>query len=127
MCGTCFIDPAGPRNFPWHFLYLGIVLTADQFVDTGAMKSLFAEHLANWGVTSHQPIGSVTIALRNEDIVELVRAQPERDFWLPSGLAGTAEEMAQSSHDLVSAGAGRVFLLSRKATPAARPKLPRYW
>lgn len=123
----CFIDPAGPRNFPWHFLYLGIVLTADQFVDTGATKSLYVKRLANWGVTSPQPIGSVIIALRNEDIVKLVRAQPERDFWLPSGLAGTAEEMAQSSHDLVSAGAGRVFLLSRKATPAARPKLPRDW
>jgi len=123
----CFIDPAGPRNFPWHFLYLGIVLTADQYIDTGAANKQYVARLADWGVTSHQPIGTVIIALRNEDILKLARAQPERDFLLPSALRGTAEEIARSEHDLASVDAHLLLILSKKAIPAAHPKLPRYW
>jgi hypothetical protein len=122
----CFIDPAGPRNFPWHFRYLGIVLTAGSLTGTEA-RNQYLKRLADWGVQSGQPIGSVIIARGKEDILTLARARPESDFLLPSGWRDTAEEMAQSGHDLVSADGQAVLLLARKGVPAVHPELPRYW
>jgi len=123
----CFIDPWGTYGFPWHFRYLGVALTSAQYIESGTSQAPYAQRLSDWGVTSHQPIGSVIIALRDQDVSKLIRFRPGYDYLLPTRLRETATEAAQSTHDLVPAKADKLLLLSRERIPGSHLKLPRYW
>ncbi|MEN6608096.1 MAG: hypothetical protein ABFD60_12700, partial [Bryobacteraceae bacterium] len=123
----CFIDPWGTYGFPWHFRYLGVALTSTQYIESGASQAPYAQRLSDWGVTTHQPIGSVIIALRDQDVSKLIRFRPDYDYLLPTRLRGIATEAARPAHDLVPAKAGKLLLLSRERIPGSHLKLPRYW
>ncbi len=119
----CFVDPSGQvgRIIP-HYPFLGIVLTADQFVGLPELMPGFRTRLAAWGMNSTEPVGT-SITLRTpSDLVSILHARPDIDAYVPVEWDEVAKAVA-ASHWFEQFSDSRAFLLSR--TAHVRPGPPR--
>jgi len=125
----CFLDPTGylPRFAP-SYAFLGVVLTAQQFVDMHRLEPRYRARLRAWGEDSSEPIGTTILINDPGDLALILRARPADDFYLPSAWVGAAGP-AEATHQLVRYSATRAFLLSRNARlrPQPIPRLPSPW
>ena len=99
-----WLDPSANRpRLPLDFEYLGITVTAGEF--TKLNPAAFAARLREWNLDSTKPIATAILAQTPQQIVDLIAAHPEVDFFAPMSTKSPA-------HAVLPAG-NRVFLLSR--------------
>ena len=126
----CFLDPAGAvAHAVPHYRQLGIILDVGQFTALPILLHGFEQTLQEWGLNSTEPIGSVIVLHSPTEMVNIFRARPGSDFYLPSSWEADVSAVAQSTHDLVRYSAGRIFFLSRSAhqRPREAPGIPARW
>jgi hypothetical protein len=107
----CFpANEAAYRRYGLDFRYLGVALTTEEFLSRNRLEPEFARRLAEWGLPSTEPIGTVILAGSDKDAVGLIEASPQADFLVPAAILGL---LSRHKHEIREAAAGRVFLLAR--------------
>ncbi|HEY7387455.1 MAG TPA: glycosyltransferase family 39 protein [Bryobacteraceae bacterium] len=115
-------DTAAQRP-PLDFAALGIAVTVPEFNHLDALLAGWRARLADFGLPSTTPVGTVITAGSAAEIQDLISAHPEIDFWIPASLLRRLS--LSLVHRVQPAGAG-VFLLAPKAdsfTPARSCRL----
>jgi hypothetical protein len=110
-------NTATPRP-PLDFTALGINITVPEFNHLNALLPAWRARLADFGLPSTAPVGTVITAGSTAEIQDLIVAHPETDFWIPASLLRRLS--LTLVHRVQPAGAG-VFLLAPEAgsfTPA---------
>ena len=124
-----FVDPAGaiPRTVPY-YVPMGIVLTARQFMELPTLLPQYRNELEKYDWKSTEPVGTVIYLSQPSDLSQIVRAYPGSDFYIPDSWKFALDE-SSSSHELMPASTGRVFLLSKSAKLRSDrlPSLPVPW
>lgn len=112
-----FLDPSGEiaRLGP-HYVYLGVTLNTSQALALPSIQQKFESRLLAWGLNSTEPIGTTITARTPKDLLQLVRAFPESDLYLPEELWRQAR--IENTHYVFMALAGRVLALAREAPHA---------
>lgn len=106
----CFLNThPDPPPLPLDFRYLGIALTVPEFNDFARLAPVFAQRLAEFGLASSQPVGTVILARSPGELVTLIAGHPESDFSVPTDLGPVQD----ASHIAWNETAGRFFLLAR--------------
>jgi hypothetical protein len=103
---------------PLDFDYLGIALSTEEFNRGHAATAVYAERLAAFDMPSAESVGTVIWASSQAELETLIAAHPEADFFVRQELHRRLPP--SPAHDAVTAGGGRVLLLSRMAK-AHRP------
>jgi Dolichyl-phosphate-mannose-protein mannosyltransferase len=116
-----FIDRDGVvvRYAP-HFTYLGITVTVDQFLHFDELYAGFLDRLRSWGLNSPEPLATSIVANSPADVARLAEGRPESDFFLPRDLVEALPEDTLTTHEVLPAGNGRLFLLARQSYSAAK-------
>ena len=106
----CFLDVnPDPPPLPLDFRFLGITLTVPEFNDLARLAPVFTQRLADFGLPSPQPVGTVILARSGKELITLIAAHPQSDFSVPTGLG----PLQDASHVAWNETAGRFFLLAR--------------
>ena len=98
------------------FRRMGIVQPVAEF-NAGEHQARYSAELRNWGLPNDDALGTVIAWERPEELVELVRANPDRDFLFPKGEPPSTE----THHRKVAGNGGATLLLSHRALPRAKP------
>jgi hypothetical protein len=112
----CFLDPSGSvaRSVPY-YPALGITLSAEQFIQLPSLLPKFEQRLRAWGLASpDEAIGSAITLRAPAQLIDIVRARPGSDFYVPSGWTGVLSQPLPA-HRTFRYSARRVFLLSDRA------------
>lgn len=113
----CFLGPEESyRRYGLDFRYLGIALSEDEFRKRAQLEPEFRRRLAEWGLDSSEPIGTVILARTAGEAAALVAAEPGSDFVVPE----RTRALLPNTHEIREAGPGLLFLLAREATRPAR-------
>lgn len=125
-----WIDPSGGvQRLAPQYVYLGITVTAQQFEEIERWEPQFRERLREWGVDSGEPIATSVVADSDADIVKIVAAHPDADFYLSKKFRPVLEGAA--THEFIAGSDQRFFLLARqkpeRPTSAVKFTLPRNW
>lgn len=106
----CFFDAnPNPSPLPLDFRALGITLTVPEFNDLARWMPVFESRLADFGLPSTQPVGTVILARSAEEVRALIAGHPNSDFSVPTGLRGVQD----AGHVAWNETANRFFLLAR--------------
>jgi 4-amino-4-deoxy-L-arabinose transferase-like glycosyltransferase len=108
-----YLDPStGRRHYPLDLEYLGILMTAPDYIRLAEVRPKYEQRLRDWGLDHGDPIATAILAPTLDQIQALVHDHPTSDFLLP------AEWAAQDAgiHEVVIAGSDRELLLSRETT-----------
>lgn len=100
------------------FPSMGITVTAEQFDNLAAWMPQFRQRLREWGVESGDPIASLIVAATPEQLMDVVRAHPRSDFFMPARFRAAAKAADGGEHEWVDATPRYFLLLSRE--PVAR-------
>lgn len=109
-------------GFTLDFRAMGVALPVDEFNNLAAARERYAPRLREWGLTGDAALASVIGWEEFEDLVELVAANPGRDFLIPArefGPPGILDRLADdASHQLhgKQPDSPVLLLLSRQAT-----------
>jgi hypothetical protein len=113
----CFRDPQGITvKYAPYFVDLGITVNSAVFADLERWEPIFRERLRAWGLNSSEPIATTIVAASDADFAGIVQSHPDSDFYLPVSLEPAVLAAAQSTHALVAASPGRLFLLANHTT-----------
>jgi hypothetical protein len=77
---------AAPQRPPLDFAALGITVTVPEFNRLDTLLPTWRSRLADFGLPSTEPVGTVITARSIADIRDLVAAHPEADFWLSASM-----------------------------------------
>ncbi len=111
----CFMDPR--EHLPTHGLdlrYLGIHVTAAQFVELERWRPVFRQRLRAWNLDSDEPLASVIAARSTAELASVIAASPHSDFFLPASLHTALEPHVQATHRILPASPAYVFLLAHR-------------
>lgn len=109
-----YIDPADVvRKYAPHYAYLGIAVTADQFLHLPEERAVFLQRLKDWGVDSDEPLATAIGVPSEAQVSDLIRAYPRSDFLVPASLGAQLPSAALSEHDVLRSESGW-FLLARQ-------------
>jgi hypothetical protein len=97
------------------FRRMGIIQSVADF-NPGQGQGRYSAELRNWGLQNDDALGTVIAWERPEELAELVKANPDRDFLFPKGEPPSAE-----THRTVTGNGGARLLLSHRALPRAKP------
>ncbi|SPE37488.1 Glycosyl transferase, family 39 (fragment) [Candidatus Sulfopaludibacter sp. SbA3] len=111
--------PSSDEHYAMDFASMGIILTAAQFNHLADRESGFRRRLAEWGIDSAAPIGTLIVARSLAELSGIVKAHPASDFLMPNRYLPAA---ASDAHVLIDAAPGHFFLLSRSTLPAPPPR-----
>ena len=95
------------------FRRMGVILSIAEFNDLAGARARYAPKLLAWGLPNDTALGGVIGWERGDELAELVKANPERDF-----LFGKGEPPSAGTHRSV-VGSGATLLLSHHALPRA--------
>lgn len=101
------------------FPSMGITVTAAQFDNLAAWTPQFRQRLREWGVLSDEPIATLIVAAAADQLMDVVRAHPESDFFMPDRFRSAAKAADGAGHAWVDEPRGYFLLLSRHAVPRA--------
>ena len=122
------VDPTRivARAVPY-YVPLGIVLTARELMSLQDLLPGYQERLGQWGLHSTEPVGTTILLNAPEELLDLIRALPQSDFYLPSDWTAVVQA-AEPDHRVMRPSPGRVFLLSKSAQPSKlHASLPPRW
>jgi Dolichyl-phosphate-mannose-protein mannosyltransferase len=103
------------------FPSMGITMSAGQFDDFGKWESHFRAILRQWGIDSSEPLARLIVAATPAQMMDVVRAHPLMDFFMPDRYRAAAEAAAGAGHDWAMAPPGYFLLLARRRLPRANP------
>jgi hypothetical protein len=103
-----------PGKYGLDFASMGIILSAQQFIDLPRGMPAFRQSLRAWGLESVEPVGAVIFVRSPEETAAIVATHPDSDFFLPADRA----PLPSAAHDAVKVSADYFLLLSRHALPA---------
>jgi hypothetical protein len=117
-----FIDNEGiVERYARHLVYLGVTMKAEQFVELERWRDIYSERLRAWGVRTTQPLGTAIVARSQREVGMLAARSVTTDFFLPEELLAVLPPGTRSTHSVVPAANGRVFLLAKpRATSEER-------
>ncbi|HET9320122.1 MAG TPA: hypothetical protein VFO27_10105, partial [Bryobacteraceae bacterium] len=127
-----FFDPGeiALRVVP-HYGYLGITVTLDEFERLDQLGPMYAARLKDWGLHSTEPMATSIVSTSQDGFLQLLRACPHADFYLPARDLPAAEQIVQAAHRKTFLANGRVLLLALQppgSIPTARKWiLPANW
>jgi hypothetical protein len=90
-----------PARYGLDFRYLGINVTARQFVELEKWRPIFAQRLRAWGLDSDEPVASFIVARSTDEVLAIILARPQSDFFLPEELRSGLEPRIGPAHRLV--------------------------
>ena len=102
------------------FRYLGINVSASQFIELDQWRPVFRERLKTWNLDSDEPIASVIIARSAEELAQVILSRPQTDFFLPAELRAALEPRVQTTHWVLPASPEKFFLLARVRSRTSR-------
>jgi 4-amino-4-deoxy-L-arabinose transferase-like glycosyltransferase len=103
------------------FPSMGITVTAAQFDNLPAWMPQFRQRLRAWGVTGDEPIATLIVAATPEQLMDVVRAHPQSDFFMPARFRASAKAADGAGHDWRDAGSAYFLLLSQTRQPRQTP------
>jgi hypothetical protein len=117
----CWVAPleAIARYSP-HNVYLGVTVTAEQFLALDRWKPQFEESLRDWKLDSTEPLATAIVAASEAGVLQMIQTHARSDFFLPAGMRGSIEAAVPGTHQLVAATQERFFLLANQTQPVAR-------
>jgi len=112
MLGPPPASPSGALDFR----RLGIVLTATEYLDIDRSRDQYAARLRQAKMRSTEAVGTLVTG-DEAGLLRIVQAHPEADFFLPEHLRALFPPDLETHHEVVRAGGGYFFLLSRDEWP----------
>jgi hypothetical protein len=105
------------------FQSMGITMSAEQFDNFDAWEPHFRAVLRKWGLDSGEPLARLIVAATPTQLVEVVRAHPLADFFIPDRYRAAAKAAAGAGHEWAEAPPGYFLLLAPQRLPRAiRPQ-----
>ena len=113
------IDPAKVSSYMYD---LGLILTAEQFKKLPKWEQICGRRLRAWGLADDAPVGTLIVVDSTEELMDLIRSSPQRDFFLPERYRQElTSEGELADHEPASSEAGRFFLLSKTSSRRDAP------
>ena len=110
----CFIDPADSTpSYGPDFRYLGIHVTAAQFLDLDRWRPVFRQRLRTWNLDADEPLATALTVRSPAELAALIAASSRSDFFLPTSLRAALEPPTQATHRAFLASPDYFFLLTR--------------
>ena len=108
-------------------IWLGIEMAAAEFCGMPS-GPLYEERLKAWHAPGTSAIATTIVARSPEEVAEVIRCSPDRDFMLPDELRTLGIEAGSVTHRPVSLGPGRLFLLATNSVqrPPDHPRRERW-
>lgn len=103
------------------FPSMGITVGAEQFDDFDKWAPHFRAVLRQWGIDSDEPLARLIVAATPEQMMDVVRAHPLMDFFVPDRYRATAQAVTESGHEWRAAPPGYFLLLAPQRLPRAAP------
>ncbi len=99
------------------FLYwLGCIMSAKDFRDFRTTSQLYESRLRSWKCYSCTgSLGLVIMARSEQELAEVVKISPERDFSFPEQMRALALSAGGAAHTATPTQAGRFFLLANRS------------
>jgi hypothetical protein len=94
-------------------------MSAAQFDDLDAWKTHFRAVLRQWGVDSDEPLARLIVVSAPAQLMDLVRAHPRTDFFLPDRYRPAAQAADGAGHEWLNAPPGFFLLLAARQMPRA--------
>jgi len=109
-----FVDRDGVvERYARHLAWLGITMPAAQFADPDRWLPIYAQRLEDWGLKTTKPLATAIVARSEEEAIRLTLNKRDSDFFLPQTLLSKLPPQTWTTHSVVPAGNGRVFLFSK--------------
>jgi hypothetical protein len=102
---------------------MGITMTAGQFDNFDAWTPHFRAVLRQWGIDPGEPLARLIVAAAPSQLMDVVRAHPQADFFVPERYRAAAEAAAGTGHEWVEAGPGYFLLLAQQHLARSAPVL----
>jgi hypothetical protein len=119
----CFRDPDNvTARYAPYYVDLGITVPAAVFDELDRWEPAFRTRLRSWGLDSSEPIATAIVARNDADVIAIIQAHPDSDFYLPAGLEPAVRTATQSTHAFVPASPERFFLLANRSTSRLPPR-----
>ena len=113
------IDPSKVSSYMYD---LGLILTAEQFKELPKWEQICGRRLRAWGLADDAPVGTLIVVDSTEELMDLIRSSPQRDFFLPERYRQElTSEGELADHEPTSSEAGRFFLLSKTSSRRDAP------
>lgn len=103
------------------FPRMGITMSAQQFDDFDEWAPRFRAVLSQWGIHSDEPLARLIVAARPAQLMDVVRAHPLVDFFVPDRYRAAAEAAAGAGHEWAAAPPGYFLLLAQQRLPRTAP------
>jgi hypothetical protein len=100
---------------------MGITMSADDFDAFDRAAPRFRSVLRDWGLDINEPLARLIVAATPEKLMEMARAHPLVDFFLPRRYRTAAETAGGAGHDLIDASPDYFLLLSRQRLGRQEP------
>ena len=120
------VDPAKVSSYMYD---LGLILTAEQFKELPRRQEIRGRRLRAWGLADDAPVGTVIVVESMEELTDLIRSSPQRDFFLPEPYRQELTSAGDlADHQPTAGEAGRFFLLSKTSSRREAPCGPEsFW
>lgn len=114
------------RNFMPHYVYLGIMLTEDEFERLNHLEPTYAARLKSWGLDSSEPIGTAIFGQSDDALPRLVNARPGSDFYVTGAdwKRLSRDQSIRRSHVVSELSNGAALLLALPGQPSPRRPAP---
>jgi 4-amino-4-deoxy-L-arabinose transferase-like glycosyltransferase len=100
---------------------MGITMSAEQFDNFDAWAPHYRAVLRQWGIDSSEPLGRLIVAATPAQMMDVARAHPLADFFVPERYRAAAEAAAGAGHEWAEAPPGYFLLLARQRLPLTKP------
>jgi hypothetical protein len=104
------------------FVSMGITMSVGQFDNLDKWAPHFREVLRQWGIDSGEPLARLIVAASPSQMMDVVRAHPLSDFFMPERYRTAAEVAAGAGHEWAAAAAGYFMLLAPQRLPRTTPR-----
>jgi hypothetical protein len=118
-------DSASGGQLTMDFPGMGVTMTAAQFDNFEESAPHFRKVLRDWGIDSGEPLARLIVAATPAQLMDVVRAHPLVDFFVPERYWAAAEAAAFGGHEWLHASNGSpeeyFLLLARQRLPRTSP------
>ncbi len=97
---------------------MGITVSASEFNNLAALSPHYRKVLRQWGMDSGEPLARLIVASTPEQLISVVRAHPQVDFFAPDRYRFEPDE----GHQLIDAPPGYFLMLARQSLPRVPPQ-----
>jgi 4-amino-4-deoxy-L-arabinose transferase-like glycosyltransferase len=108
-------------QFTMDFPSMGITMSAEQFDNFDAWAPHFRAVLREWAIDSGESLGRLIVAATPAQMMDVARAHPLADFFMPERYRAAAEAAGAAGHEWAEAPPGYFVLLAKQRLSRATP------